>query len=115
MHEGIRKAKAEVWTKWVEDGKWVWDIARVARNPFNLSQRCGELTDNDGGVCNTKEKKCKAFVNHNIVTTQREQEAPEEDAQRFRRASQRPRKSSKGFDANQEQVGRTELADAYRK
>ena len=48
--EQVRKAKSEMWMRWVEEGKSVWDIARMARNPFNLKTRCAKVEDEDGRI-----------------------------------------------------------------
>lgn len=43
LRKKIKEAKTEQWRKFVEEGEDVWKIARVARNPFNLRERCGSL------------------------------------------------------------------------
>ena len=48
FHEEIRKAKREMWVQYVEEGKSIWDIARTARNPFNLKTRADKVEDEDG-------------------------------------------------------------------
>ena len=55
--------------KFVEEGEDVWKIARVARNPFNLRERCGSLQREDGQVVEEHDEagKCRAFLEHNII------------------------------------------------
>jgi len=45
LRNEIRKAKREMWMDWIEEGKEVWDIARVCKNPFGMRERCGVLKD----------------------------------------------------------------------
>ena len=47
FHEEIRKAKRQMWSQWVEEGKSVWDIAR---NPFTLKTNCTRIEDEEGEV-----------------------------------------------------------------
>ena len=62
FHEDIRTAKREMWVQWVEEGKSVWDIARVARNPENKvhqgrGRRGGDTQQRRGcssGICQTQ-------------------------------------------------------------
>ena len=65
----LKEAKEEQWRKFVEEGEDVWKIARVARNPFNLKERCGTLEKEDGEKVeeDDKEGKCRAFLEHNII------------------------------------------------
>ena len=79
FHEEIRKAKRETWVQWVEEGKQVWDIARVARNPFNLKTRCTK--DEEGQVHSDDSAIATAFVKHNLITEEREEEAELEEGE----------------------------------
>ena len=33
-HKEIKNAKVDMWKQWIEEGKDVWLVARVAKNPF---------------------------------------------------------------------------------
>ena len=68
----LKEAKQEQWRKFVEEGEDVWKIARVARNPFNLKERCGALEKEDGEKVEEEddEGKCKAFLKYNIICVQ---------------------------------------------
>ena len=65
----IKEAKAEQWGKFVEEGDNVWKIARIAKNPFNLKERCGSLQTEDERIIEEYDEagKCKAFLLHNII------------------------------------------------
>jgi len=65
----IKEAKAKCWKDWVEERRDVWQIARVARNPFQLKKRCHALELEDGSVVHEDdhEGKCRAFVEHNVI------------------------------------------------
>ena len=73
----IKEAKKEQWRKFVEEGEDVWTIARIAKNPFNLKNRCGSSQEEDGLVVDEydQEGKCKAFLRHNIICGQPAPEA----------------------------------------
>jgi len=42
---------------WVAEGKEVWDIARVCKNPFGMRERCGVIKDSEGHKYETDEEK----------------------------------------------------------
>lgn len=52
----------------MEEGKEVWDIARVCRYPFELKKRCGVTKDGKGKTHETNEEKLGAFTAHNLIT-----------------------------------------------
>jgi len=56
-----------MWNNWLEEGREVWDIVRVCKNPFNSRARCGVIT-NDQGTYETDEEKARAFIQHNLIT-----------------------------------------------
>jgi len=68
----IKEAKQEQWRKFVKEEEDVWKIARVARNLFNLKERCGELEKEYGEKVeeDDDEGKCAAFLEHNIICGQ---------------------------------------------
>lgn len=84
-HDEIRKAKREMWVQWVEEGKSVWDIARVARNPFNLKTRCTKVEDEEGRVHSEDKDIGAAFIKHNIMEAREDEGEEEEIAQAPRR------------------------------
>ena len=56
----------------VEEGKDAWAIARVARNPFGLKERGGNIKGEEGErILKDRELK-EAFVRHNLKTEPRE-------------------------------------------
>jgi len=65
----IKEAKKEQWRKFVEEGGDVWKIARIARNPFNLKERCGRLQGEDSEEVEEDDDKgkCRVFLKHNII------------------------------------------------
>ena len=79
FHEEIRKAKREMWVQLVEEGKSVWDIAMVARNPFNLKTRCTKVDDEEGQLHSENSDIAAAFIKHKLITEATEQEAEEDE------------------------------------
>ena len=65
----IREAKRKMWNDWVEEGREVWDIIRVCKNPFGRRERCGTIRD-EGGIYETEGEKLEAFVRHNLILTE---------------------------------------------
>lgn len=65
----IRESKAKCWGDWIEQGKDMWQIMRVARNPFQLKERCHTLELEDGTIIqeDDSEGKCRAFVEYNVI------------------------------------------------
>lgn len=65
----IKESKAKCWGDWIEEGKDVWKIARVVRNPFMVKERCSSLETEDGRIIqqDDPEGKCRAFVEHNVI------------------------------------------------
>jgi len=53
----------------VERGEDIWKIARVAKNPWNLKERCGSIETEEGQVIGEDDHqgKCKAFLDHNFI------------------------------------------------
>ena len=84
FHEEIRKAKR---IQWVEEGKSVWDIVRVARKPFNLQTKCTKIEDEQGEIHREDGGIAAAFVKHNIITEAREGEEETEGPTRRRQPS----------------------------
>jgi len=41
LRKEIRAAKRQMWDNWLAEGREVWDIVRVCKNPFNSRARCG--------------------------------------------------------------------------
>ena len=75
--------------QWVEEGKSVWDIARVARNPFNLQTRCTKVEEGEGQVHGEDSGVAAAFIKHNLISEPREgggEAGSESDEQTRRRA-----------------------------
>ena len=68
LHEQIRKAKREMWTQWVEAGKAVWDLVRMAKSPFNLKEMCTQIEDNEGRIHRSPDDRAGAFVKYNIIS-----------------------------------------------
>jgi len=64
-----------MWQDWVEEGREVWDIARVCRNPFGRRERCGTLKD-EGRTYDTDEEKFLAFVSHSLIINPAEPRRP---------------------------------------
>jgi len=64
-----------MWTSWVSEGKEVWDIVRVCKNPFGMRERCGTLKDGAGNRYETSEEKLRAFTAHNLITDPTEERA----------------------------------------
>ena len=60
--------KAECWEKWISEGRDVWQCARVARNPFGLQPKCGDIVTEDGQVKTELREKGEAFAEYNLVT-----------------------------------------------
>ena len=48
----------------------MWDIVRVARNPFNLKPRCTKVEDEEGQVHSDI---AAAFIEHNLIIEPREE------------------------------------------
>jgi len=84
LRQEIRKAKREMWDKWVTEGKEVWDIVRVVKNPFGMRERCGTLRDAEGHTYETDEEKCQAFIRHNLITEPSADRIPVERQERKR-------------------------------
>jgi len=38
LRKVIKEVKAKCWTEWLEKGEDVWQVVRVAQNPFNLKE-----------------------------------------------------------------------------
>lgn len=70
LQRQIKEAKVNCWTKWISEGRDVWQCARVARNPFGLQVKCGDITTEDGRVVTELTEKGKAFAEYNLVTDQ---------------------------------------------
>ena len=68
LRREIRKAKREMWSNWVTEGKEVWDIVRVCKNPFGMRERCGVVVDKEGIRSESKEELLEAFIKHNLIT-----------------------------------------------
>jgi len=68
LRREIRAAKQKMWNDWVEEGREVWDILRISRNPFNNRARCGTLKDDEGQTYDTDTEKFQAFRQHNLIT-----------------------------------------------
>ena len=68
LRQEIRKAKRDTWLEWIANGKEVWDMVRVCKNPFGMRERCRILKDKEGNTFETAEEKRKAFTNHNLIT-----------------------------------------------
>ena len=87
----MSKAKREMWIQWVEEAKSVWDIARVARNPFYQKPRCVEIENRTGQVHSSDGDIVAAFIKHNLITKEKEEggdERREEEKVRRRAPSQ---------------------------
>ena len=69
-----------MWIQWVEEGKSVWDIARVARNPFNLKTRCTKVEGKEGQVHSEDKDVAAAIIKDNVITGAREQDEEEGEA-----------------------------------
>jgi len=52
----------------ITEGKDVWDIARVCKNPFGMRERCGVLEDGERHIYETRAEKRRAFTAHNLIT-----------------------------------------------
>ena len=63
----------------MEEGKDVWAIARVARNPFGLRERGGNILNEKGKVFRNDKELSKGFMEHNLRTKPREEEEEDED------------------------------------
>ena len=68
LQRQIKEAKAECWRRWIEEGRDVWQCARVARNPCSLHAMCGDITTEDGRVITELREKGESFVQYNLVT-----------------------------------------------
>ena len=67
MRNEIRATKRQMWNNWLKEGRDVWDMVRVCKNPFNSRGRCGVIK-NEEGVYETDEEKADAFIKHNLIT-----------------------------------------------
>lgn len=67
LYRQIKQAKAECWAKWIQEGRDVWQCARVARNPFGMNKRCGDITAEDGTVATEDQEKGRLFAQYNLV------------------------------------------------
>ena len=56
LRREIRAAKRKMWNDWVEEGKEVWDVVRMCKNPFNSRARCGTLKDDENIYETDKQK-----------------------------------------------------------
>ena len=68
LQRQIKQAKAECWKSWIEEGRDVWQCGRVARNPFGLHSKCGDITTEEGRVMTELREKGEAFAQYNLVT-----------------------------------------------
>ena len=68
LQRQIKEAKAECWQKWISEGRDVWQCARVARNPFGLHAKCGDIMTEDGRVMTELREKGEAFAQYNLIT-----------------------------------------------
>jgi len=100
----IRKTKAECWGNWVEEGKGVWDILRVAKNPFNRRVRLEteERTSVDEA---DHEGKAAGFISHNIISGPEHPPPPQS-----RREREMP--SKKTMDSILRALGKTKSSSA---
>ena len=57
-----------MWKQWIEEGKDVWAIGRVAKNPSRLRQRGGNFQNEEGEATEGDEEVKDTFVKHNIKT-----------------------------------------------
>ena len=55
------------WKEWVAEGKDIWAIVRVARNPFGLKEKGNAIID-QGMLLESDEDLKQAFVRHNLKT-----------------------------------------------
>ena len=68
LQRQIKEAKAECWQKWISEGQDVWQCARVARNPFGLHAKCGDITTEEGRVITEFRDEGEALARYNLVT-----------------------------------------------
>ena len=68
LQRQIKVAKAECWEKWISEGRDVWQCARVARNPFGLQAKCGDIVTEDGQVKTELREKGEAFAQYHLIT-----------------------------------------------
>jgi len=104
LKKEIRKAKKEMWTSWISEGREVWDIVRVCKNPFGMRERCGTLKDGAGNQYESREEKLQAFTAHNLIidpaeertaVRQQQRRKPSEEAMtRIRHALKKTRNNS---------------------
>ena len=67
-HKEIRKAKSDMWRQWVEEGKDIWSIAKIASNPFGLKESGANIQQEEGETMEEDEELKEAFVRHNLKT-----------------------------------------------
>ena len=84
-----------MWREWVEEGKDIWAIARVARNPFGLKEK-GNSIMVQGALLETDKEFTEAFVRHNLKT---------EDVPRRARTPERLRRPSRQSHASASKKG----------
>ena len=68
LQRQIKEAKVQCWQRWISEGRDVWQCARVARNPFSLQAKCGDITTENARVMTQLTEKGEAFAQYNLIT-----------------------------------------------
>jgi len=68
LRREIRNAKRQMWDNWLDEGKDVWDMVQICKNPFNNRAPCRAIKDNDGNIYEEDHEKFEAFRRHNLIT-----------------------------------------------
>ena len=95
------KVSCLVCVQWVEEGKSVWAIARVARNTCNLKTRYTKIEDEEGQVHTEDSDIAAAFIKHNLITEENETTMmPEEEEEEVQEEGSERHGNEKGTKAN---------------
>jgi len=68
LRQEIRTAKRHMWDNWLEEGRDVWDMVRICKNPFNYRAPYGAIRDDEGNTYEGDQEKFEAFKRHNLIT-----------------------------------------------
>jgi len=74
----IRKKKRGCWNRFLEEQKHrhLWEVVRIAKDPFHTQESMGDLTDGGGVILTTQQEKVDEFRRHHLVTHPHDRSTP---------------------------------------
>lgn len=66
----IKKKKKECWAKFLKDevNRDLWEVVRIARNPFGIRESMRKIRDEDGTELESQQDRVQAFQKQNLIS-----------------------------------------------